>query len=69
MSESTCLARGLSYFVVCMVKLRAHCFMENDKFTTPPQQLHNIPSHGGGAQCVGPTPCEEMLYNCCGGVV
>jgi len=42
---------------------------ENDRFTTPPQQLHNTPSHGDEAQCVWPTPCEEVLCSCCGGVV
>jgi hypothetical protein len=29
---------------------------EIDRFTTPPQQLHNTPSHEGGVQCVGLTP-------------
>jgi hypothetical protein len=33
--------------------------MENDIFTTPPQQLHNTSSHGGGAQCVGLTPMSR----------
>jgi hypothetical protein len=44
----------------------SYSFKENDRFTTPPQQLHNTPSHGGGAQCVGPTP---MWGRCCTVVV
>jgi hypothetical protein len=29
--------------------------MKNVRFTTPTQQVHNTPSHEGGAQCVGHT--------------
>jgi len=31
--------------------------------------LHNTLSHGDETQCVEPTPCEEVLCSCCGGVV
>jgi hypothetical protein len=31
--------------------------------------LHNTPSHGGEPYTLGPPPCEEVLYNCCDGVV
>jgi hypothetical protein len=40
-----------------------------DFYTTPPQQLHNTPSHGSGPHTLDPTPCEGMLCNCCDGVV
>jgi hypothetical protein len=43
--------------------------MKNDRFTTPPQQLHNSPSHGVGPSVWGPPPCEGLLYNCCTGEV
>jgi hypothetical protein len=43
--------------------------MKNDKFTTPPQQLHNTPSHGVGPSVWSSPPCEEVLCTCCGGVV
>lgn len=41
----------------------------NATFTTPTQHGHNTPAHGGGANTLGPTPCEGMLCPCCGGVV
>jgi hypothetical protein len=34
--------------------------MENDRFTTPPQQLHNILSYGDEVQCVGLT--REVIH-------
>jgi len=57
-------------FVTVNIRLiwsRFYPLKENDGFTTPPQQLHNTPSHGGEAQCVGLIPCEGVLYNCCTG--
>jgi hypothetical protein len=43
--------------------------MENDGFTTPPQQLHNTPSHGVRPSVWGPPLCEGVLCNCCTGEV
>jgi hypothetical protein len=42
---------------------------KNDRFTTPPQQLHNTPSHGVELSVWSSPPCEEVLCSCCGGVV
>jgi hypothetical protein len=44
-------------------------FLGFDSYTTPPQQLHNTFSHGGGLHTLSPTPCERVLCSCCGGVV
>jgi hypothetical protein len=43
--------------------------LKNDGFTTPPQQLHNTPSHGVGPSVWSPPPCEGVLCNCCTGEV
>jgi len=45
-----------------------------DSYTTLSQQPHNNPLHEGGPQCVGlnvwgPPSCEELLCDCCVGVV
>jgi len=40
-----------------------------DSYTTPPQQVHNTPSHGGGPHTLGSTSCEGVLCTCCGVVV
>jgi hypothetical protein len=37
------------YIYIYILFLKTHT--KNDIFTTPPQQLDNTPSHGGGAQC------------------
>jgi hypothetical protein len=40
-------------------------FMENVRFTTPTQQVHNTPSHEGGVQCWKMLDLQHQQHNKC----